>query len=89
MNNSQEQDREKDREHPPDLIPTRLQLNSKETLLLEWWNCFCRLRDHVEQTPLDELRTDSLEVPRAFLPKGQKPDSTTNEDNPLGESKCV
>ncbi|AQZ09286.1 MSS11 (YMR164C) [Zygosaccharomyces parabailii] len=56
-------------QQPAGLLPAQLKIDSDETLLLDWWNSFCRLRDHVENTPADEIyMRQTQEMPAPFLP---------------------
>ncbi|CAR25757.1 hypothetical protein ZYGR_0A03260 [Zygosaccharomyces rouxii] len=70
-----------DQQLPPGLLPTRLQVDSEETLLFEWWNSLCRLHDHVEQTPVEELRSTPQKVPTPFLPRVRQPFTEDQQDN--------
>lgn len=64
---------------PPDLLSTRLQEDSEDTLLFEWWNAFSKLRDHVEQTPLEELRPGQSDAPKPFLPEDTSPSTKKDQ----------
>ncbi|GCE98180.1 multicopy suppressor of sta proteins [Zygosaccharomyces mellis] len=74
---------------PPDLLATNLQGDSEETLLFEWWNTFCKLRSHVEQTPLEELRTDPSNIPTPFLPTDKDSSAENQQDILLEKSDSI
>ncbi|GAV51756.1 hypothetical protein ZYGR_0AF02270 [Zygosaccharomyces rouxii] len=78
-----------DQQWPPDLLKTRFHVDSEETLLFEWWNTFCKLRDHVEQIPLEELRTNPSDIPTPFLPRDGGVSTGNKQDAPLEKSDSI
>lgn len=75
---------------PAGLLPVQLMADADETLLLEWWNCFCRLRDDVDSTSMEELSSLQMEeMPVPLLPNGHhgsRSDQPHGDDHGSGES---